>query len=135
MRRRRRLFTIALELTSAAAIPVARSGAVVYGSTVDANTVPYTVAILDRDRPNAFWAQFCGGEYVDSYWVLTVVHCVVGRKAHGIQVASGITKLSDVTVADRRDVAQIIVDPGFDALKLTSDVALLRLEQPVPACG
>jgi len=133
MRRLRWLFTIALVLSGAVAIPMARSGAVVFGSTVDAKTVPFTVAILFRDRPNAFWGQFCDGEYVDSYWVLTAAHCVVGRGPHSIQVASGITNRTDITMADRRDIAQIVVDPNYDSIKATNDVALLRLVQPAPA--
>jgi secreted trypsin-like serine protease len=122
----------------ALAIPAPRSGAVINGTVADAQTVPYTVALLYANRPNPFYAQFCAGVYVDAYWVLTAAHCVVGIPASNIQLASGITKLTDITSADRRNVVSKVIDPQFVAppvggeLAPYHDLALLRLARPVP---
>ena len=36
--------------------------------------------------------------------MLTAAHCVVGTPASNIRLASGITKLTDITSADRRNI-------------------------------
>jgi hypothetical protein len=133
--RSRRLLASACTVVLAAGATVAmarRSDAVVHGAPVDARWVPFMVALLDANRPSPFNAQFCGGQYVDTHWVLTAAHCVTWLPAERIDVASGITNLSAIRPADRRQVVQKIVHPHYSATTHRNDVALLRLARPVP---
>jgi trypsin len=106
--------------------------AVYYGGPTSAASAPFMVALVDANKPNGYQAQFCGGQYVDTHWVLTAAHCVT-LPAGRIQAVSGVTNLSAIKPSDRRKVVQKIVHPNYDSQQFIHDVALLRLAQPVPA--
>ena len=121
---------IALAPLPAGAAPIHSD--IIGGGTVNAATVPWTVAILDHATPNGWDAQFCGGSLVDPGWVLTAAHCVVGSAPSTIDVTWGVTNLRSITPANRRAVSQIIVNPRYRAANNTFDVALLKLAVPAP---
>jgi hypothetical protein len=104
---------------------------IVGGANASIHQFPWQVALLDASIANSHAAQFCGGSLVAPDWVLTAAHCVAGFPAP--DVGYGESKLSDMGSANRIGVAQIVVHPlwSFTALG-PGDVALLRLEQPVP---
>jgi secreted trypsin-like serine protease len=134
MRRAIFVLTIVLTLTAAAApAAAAPEPRIIGGTTVDATTVPWTVALLSAGVADGFYAQFCGGTLVHASWVLTAAHCLAGLSAASVEVAWGISDLTAITAADRRAISEIVVHPQYNASAKTSDVALLRLA--VPATG
>lgn len=98
---------------------------------------PYQAALLQSGYLNAdpetqYYAQFCGGSVVAPDLVLTAAHCIAdedGRimPAAEVTVLLGATALTEGT---RHAVAQVIMHPGYDPVRLDNDIALLRLATP-----
>lgn len=116
-------------IATAVSVPGPR---IIGGTTIDAATVPWTVALLHSSTANGFDAQFCGGTLINAEWVLTAAHCVTATAPSAVNVAWGISDLNAVAAVDRHALSQIIVHPQYNATESTSDVALLRLATPVP---
>ena len=140
--RRRFGFVVALACLSGVIGPAGVATAVslpgpriIGGTTVDAATVPWTVALLHSATANGFDAQFCGGTLINPEWVLTAAHCVPATTPSAVNVAWGISDLNAITAGDRHALSQIIVHPQYNAAESTSDVALLRLTTPVPGAA
>ena len=136
---RRLALIVALACFGAVALPGGIATAVtipgpriIGGTTVDAGTVPWTVALLHASTVNGFDAQFCGGTLINAEWVLTAAHCVTATAPSAVNVAWGISDLNAIGAGDRHALSQIIVHPQYNAGESTSDVALLRLATPVP---
>jgi secreted trypsin-like serine protease len=124
---------------------------VVNGSGVDDATFrarwPFVVALVNARARNQFDGQYCGGSLVDDQHVVTAAHCVTPRPdspgtwvaPSAIRVVAGTRTLASASMgggasAPRR-VSEIFVHPDFatnagDGFR--SDVAVLRLAQPVP---
>ena len=87
----RRMRVLAVSVVAAiallAGLAVTRpAGAVYYGQPVDAKSVPWVVALLDAKKADPYQAQFCGGQIIDTHWVLTASHCVADLPPGRIQV-------------------------------------------------
>jgi len=85
----------------------------------------------------------CGGTLLDSRHVLTAAHCIGSKNPAQITISAGLhnKKNSETETRQVKTVESIFMHPGYDAEKLTNDLTILRLSQPVqfnqyvqPAC-
>ncbi len=109
---------------------------IVGGAPADPGEWPWQVALVDGNATNLYNGQFCGGSLVAANWVVTAAHCVYGSAPSSQDVVAGIYNLQNPAPGyQRRDVAQIIVHPNYNAATSNSDIALLRLVSPVTLGG
>ncbi len=122
--------------TASGSVPAQAQGAgdpeIVGGVPVtDASDYPYQVAVVHRDEPDPFNAQFCGGSLISPDTVLTAAHCMEGEVASNLAVRSDIVDLVD-DVGHRSRVRQIRVHPGYDPDTSDNDLAILQLAHTLP---
>jgi secreted trypsin-like serine protease len=113
----------------------APADAIVGGTPAPSGRWPWMAAVLNANRENAEWAQYCGGVVIAPRRVLTAAHCVVGERSRDVDVLLGRTRL---TTADgrRARVAAISAYPGYVSEQQPSlDAAVLTLaaDAGVPA--
>ena len=108
---------------------------IVGGSPAAEGAWPSQVALIDRERGSTFQGQFCGGTVIDRSWILTAAHCV---RVPGdwtptpsqIDVLVGTNSLDGGGTKIR--AVEFRIHPGWRADELRNDVALIRLDHPVP---
>ncbi|XP_059475791.1 phenoloxidase-activating factor 2-like [Neocloeon triangulifer] len=94
---------------------------------------PWHVAVLEK--PDDLYV--CGGSLLDESWVLTAAHCVddyVGGSGESkLKVRLGefdVASVKETLPHQERDVASVVLHPGFDNRSLAHDIALIRLTAP-----
>lgn len=101
---------------------------IVGGTQVRSNKYPWTAQLVKgRHYPRLF----CGGSLINDRYVLTAAHCVHGNKD---QITIRLLQL-DRSSRDPgivRKVVHTTVHPQYNPTTIVNDVALLRLESPVP---
>ncbi|EDV99246.1 transmembrane protease serine 9 [Drosophila grimshawi] len=104
---------------------------IVGGQQVRFNKYPWTAQLVKgRHYPRLF----CGGSLINDRYVLTAGHCVHGNKDQ-ITVRLLQTDRSSRDPGIVRKVVQITLHPSYNPTTIVNDVALLRLESPVPLTG
>ncbi|XP_060568257.1 transmembrane protease serine 11D-like [Ruditapes philippinarum] len=106
-----------------------RSYRVVGGEVVGKHEWPWQVAILKASE------QFCGGTLIAPQWVVTAAHCIrKNKRRRRIKVKVG---EHDIYAKDDGEMfmklQKDIPHPKYDYDTITNDIALLKLEKPVPA--
>lgn len=107
---------------------------IVGGDDVPSGFYRWMAAIVDKNDPDTFEAQFCGGSLIHESWVVTAAHCVEGKSAGSLGVWLDINDLNDTSGAVYRDVKAIFRHPSYRSDiqdNLFNDIALLMLETPV----
>ncbi|MCB9655276.1 MAG: trypsin-like serine protease [Deltaproteobacteria bacterium] len=98
---------------------------IVGGADTTIETHPWQVSLRTTYDPH-----FCGGSIIAPDWVLTAAHCMQGASASTLRVVAGVTRRSNTSAGQIREVSQIIVYPGFVTPTSGKDAALLHLSQP-----
>lgn len=80
---------------------------------------------------------FCGGSLIAPDVVLTAAHCVNGgRFETAVRVFAGCNAVRGPRDCDEeRAVVQMVLHPDWNDTTLANDVALLRLDSPLPLSG
>jgi secreted trypsin-like serine protease len=99
---------------------------IVGGTNADITEFPWQISM---QTPQGF--HFCGGSILDAEWILTASHCVDGQSASAIRIVAGVTRVSQSSSGQVRNVAQIIMFPGYVTPEQGKDVALVRMSTPL----
>jgi len=106
-----------------------KSGRVINGVDAKRGAWPWQVLIRYHDQPH------CGGSIISPFWIVTAAHCVYGKESllnefkiivgeHDFNVKEG----SEVSIG----VSKIITHQKYSSMYLDYDVALIKLNRPVP---
>ncbi|ODM99282.1 Serine proteinase stubble [Orchesella cincta] len=106
------------------------------------NVYPWSVSLVS---PGSLYS-FCGGSLVNDRYILTAASCVDGTAANQVDVLIGTwpnAHFPNMTNPDeansspvfRKRVHRVIIHPKYIDRHLDYNIALLRLEGPVPTYG
>ena len=101
--------------------------AIIGGTQSERGSSEWVVSVQDR------FGHFCGGTLVAEDVVVTAAHCVEGVFASNLTAIVGRVDLSRSDDGESVSVSQIIVHPDYNARSNDSDIAVLRLSDPVSA--
>ncbi|KAM5191475.1 plasma kallikrein [Mantella aurantiaca] len=111
--------------------PVDVQNRIVGGKNSSEGEWPWQVSLHIKLDTNS--RHVCGGSIISNQWIITAAHCVhIWRLPKIWIVYSGITKLSSFTPATTKsEIEQIIIHPDYIRAENGSDIALLKLKQPL----
>lgn len=95
---------------------------IVGGTNASITEFPWQISM---QTPSGF--HFCGGSILDSEWIITASHCVDGQSPSDFRIVAGVTRVSQSSTGQIRNVAQIIMSPGYVTPENGKDISLVRL--------
>lgn len=104
---------------------------IVGGYKAEPDVHPFQVALLEKENPDNFWAQFCGGSLLGDRYVITAAHCSdsITDPSSEVQVLVGTQALDGS--GQRIDVSRVAYHPSFDSYTVDYDIAVWTLATPV----
>lgn len=106
-----------------------------FGQAADPNFQSMVKLQVRYDDDGYVLTEHCGGTVIDARWVVTAAHCLApvdGSKWSYIDLTTG-DREHEGEGAIRRKASWAIVHAGFEYSTLTNDIALIRLDEPLPA--
>lgn len=124
------LGTVLAILAFAAAFPstIRTREKVVGGEAAEVSDFPYMVSLSTTEG-----SHFCGGSLLNDRTVITAAHCVADTDASRVTVRAGSIYTDNGGVAV--DADRLIVHPNYNPDNSNSDIALVKLNQPIAAQG
>jgi hypothetical protein len=126
----------------AGAVWCAPAAAIVGGQTVPIAQAPYQVALVNASAksPASSDGQYCGGSIRDATHVVTAAHCVFNTAlSPGQPLAPSqvyvLAGTASLTGGQRFDVAEIAIDPDYNAGTLANDAAVITLQSALSLSG
>jgi len=110
-------------------VPKIQSSRVINGVDANKGTWPWQVLIRFMDDAH------CGGSIISPFWVVTAAHCVEGKEPlmKDFKVITGDHDFNvDEGTETEIGVSKIIVHKNYTRSRLDSDIALIKLNRPVP---
>lgn len=115
--------------------PRGASTQIVGGTTAPAGAYPSQAGLIRRGWSTSS-GQFCGGTVIDRSWILTAAHCVNDPESGWFPSPSQVDVLvgsqSLTGGGTRIPAVEFRVHPGWNRSLIRNDVALIRLDRPVP---
>ncbi|XP_066299765.1 trypsin-1-like [Branchiostoma lanceolatum] len=99
---------------------------IVGGETVNKGSFPWQVSLQVGSK------HFCGGTLVSQNLVITAAHCIIDVGSRSIRAVVGEHDINKPESKAIAKVRNIIVYPQYNAKTLENDIALLKLDFPVP---
>lgn len=93
------------------------------GSTASPTSWPWQVSL------QLAGSHRCGGAIISPYWIVTVAHCV--SRPGDWTVYAGIVDSLGTLFNPAHTVSRVIAHEGYDSLTHNSDVALMKLSEPL----
>ncbi len=94
-------------------VAFANGSRIIGGAPVPKGSRPWQVALLHSWTASNLKAQFCGGSYLGSKFVVTAGHCVgKGTKKEQVDILLGTTDLTSGGI--RVAVTAIVLEPGYN---------------------
>lgn len=101
---------------------------IVGGASTDWRDWPWQVLLASPSGQG-----FCGGSIIASQWVLTAAHCVQDKRSSDMLIRHGETRVLSGGTAHR--IANVHVHPRYNRSTVENDIALVKLERPIPNLG
>lgn len=102
------------------------------GSTLDPDMPAMVKLRIVYEHADRIEVDHCGGTVVNSRWIVTAAHCLAADKSWDrVEVLAGDANLDGSGIV-RRVSRDAVCHSGFQYESLKDDVALIRLEEPLP---
>jgi len=75
---------------------------------------------------------FCGAELISRNWAITAAHCVHGVGATTSVTFGKLNRYENIQGVTHTSTVQVIEHPNYDEYTTNNDIALLKLNNPVP---